>query len=149
MLGLTPLTRTGIQKRNAGDVFDLFNIFDDLLNDGQYLNKPSRIANFRVDLKDENGHYVVEAELPGFKKEEVSLDYEEGRLIISAKRNEETTEEKDNYLHRERKLCSMQRAIYLKDVKSEEIDATLEDGILKIVIPKIERTTNKRTIEIK
>jgi len=149
MLGLTPLTRTGIQKRNAGDVFDLFNIFDDLLNDGQYTNKPSRIANFRVDLKDENDHYVVEAELPGFKKEEVSLDYEEGRLIISAKRNEETTEEKDNYLHRERKLCSMQRAIYLKDVKSEEIDATLEDGILKIVIPKIERTTNKRTIEIK
>lgn len=148
MLGLTPLNRNNVQRRNVNDAFDLLNIFDDFFNNDGFFGQQKNVGQFRVDLKDENDHYIVEAELPGFKKEDIKIDYEDGRLIISARKNEEIQEEKDKYIHRERKSCSMQRVIYMKDVNMDEIAAKLEDGILKIEVPKVAQTVAKKQIEI-
>jgi HSP20 family protein len=149
MLGLSPLDRNAVQRRSLNDTNDLYNIFDDFFNFDGFFGKPLKVTQFRLDLKDENDHYLLEAELPGFKKEDITLDYEDGRLLISAKQNEEIEEEKSNYLHRERRSCSMQRAVYLKDVMAEDIDAKLEDGLLKITVPKLQNISNKKMIEIK
>lgn len=149
MLSLTPLNRNSVQKRNNSDMFDLYNIFDDFFNSDGFFGRSNNIGQFRIDLKDEGSNYAVEAELPGFKKEEISIDYEDGRLMISANHNEEIKEEKENYLHRERKTCAMRRSIFLKDIKPEEIEAKLEDGILKIQVPKLISPSNRKTIEIK
>lgn len=148
MLGLTPLNRNSVTRR-SNDLIDFYNIFDDFFSDDGFFKKPSQVAPFRVDLKDESDHYKVEADLPGFKKEDIRIDFEEGRLIISANHNDEVQEEKNNYIHRERKSCSMQRAIYLKDVKADEIEAKLEDGVLSIEIPKVQSNIVKKQIEIK
>jgi HSP20 family protein len=101
-----------------------------------------------VDVKDESNQYIVEAELPGFDKQEIKLDYEDGKLVISATKEEEQNEEKSNYIHRERRQCSMQRVIYLKDVDSEQINAKLDQGVLTIEVPKLNQVVNKRQIEI-
>ena len=148
MLGLTPLNRNSVTRR-SNDLIDFYNIFDDFFSDDGFFKKQSQVAPFRVDLKDESDHYKVEADLPGFKKEDIRIDFEEGRLIISANHNDEVQEEKNNYIHRERKSCSMQRAIYLKDVKADEIEAKLEDGVLSIEIPKVQSNIVKKQIEIK
>lgn len=149
MLGLSPLDRNAVQRRSLNNPNDLYNIFDDFFNFDGFIGKPSKVGQFRLDLKDENDHYLLEAELPGFKKEDITLDYEDGRLLISAKQSEEIDEEKNNYLHKERRSCSMQRAIYLKDVMAEDIDAKLEDGILKITVPKLQNIASKKQIEIR
>ncbi len=148
MLSLTPLGRNSV-ARKTNDLFDFYSIFDDFFNDDGFFRKPNQIAQFRVDLKDEGDHYKVEADLPGFKKEDINLEFEEGRLVISATRQDEVNEEKNNYIHRERKSCSMQRVLYLKDVKTEDIEAKLEDGVLSIDIPKNQNTIIKKQIEIK
>lgn len=149
MLNLTPLNRNAIQKRGNTDLFDLYNIFDDFFNSDGFFGRSNNMGQFRIDLKDEGENYIVEAELPGFKKEEISIDYEEGRLMISANHDEESKDEKENYLHRERKTCSMRRSIFLKDIMPEDIEAKLEDGILEIHIPKMTKPSNRKTIEIK
>jgi len=77
------------------------------------------------------------------------LDYQNDYLIIRAENNEEINEEKENYLHRERRCSSMQRSLYLKDIDVQKVDARLEDGVLKISLPKLEQPSSKLQIEIK
>ena len=95
-------------------------------------------ASFRVDIKDNQDHYLVEAELPGVKKEQICLEVEGDRLTISASLNEEKKEERARYLYSERRTGRFQRSFSLKGVEKEGITASYKDGVLKIVMPKQE-----------
>lgn len=72
----------------------------------------------------------------------------DGRLTIFVKREEAINEEKKNYIHKERRYCSMSRGIYLVDAQSEGIKAKLDNGVLSITVPKQDKTQNKSRIEI-
>lgn len=149
MLSLMPFNRNGLQKRSANEFEDFYNMIDDFFYNSPFSERGSKYSSFRVDVKDETEKYVVEAELPGFDKQEINLDFEDGKLLISATKDEEENVEKSNYIHRERRQCSMQRVIYLKDVNSEEINAKLDNGVLTIEVPKLNQIINKRQIEIR
>ena len=71
------------------------------------------------------------------------------RLIISVESSQSVDEEKENYVHRERRRTSLQRALLLKNIDVSRIDAKLEDGVLNITIPKMEEQSNKIQIEVK
>jgi HSP20 family protein len=103
---------------------------------------------FKLDVKETDQAYGIEAELPGIAKEEVSLDLVENRLTISVNREEQKDEEKENYIHRERKTSSMSRSVCLRDADMEKATAKLENGILEVRIPKIEEAEKKKRIEI-
>ena len=148
MFGLTPFSRNAVQKNNDGFV-DFYNIIDDFFNDSFLPVRSLRNDTFKMDVKENEKEFLIEAEMPGIKKEEVKLDYNDGRLIISVHKDEQVNDEKDNYIHRERRVSSMQRGIYLKNIKLDAIDAKLENGILKIIAPKLEIAENKHQIEIK
>ncbi|QHI71642.1 Hsp20/alpha crystallin family protein [Aminipila terrae] len=149
MFGLTPLNRNQLQKRDGHDFIDFYNMLDDFFSDNPFsLRNPGSQA-FKLDVKDQGNAYLVEAEMPGTKKEEIKLDYQNDYLIIKVEKNEEINEEKENFLHRERRSSSMQRSVYLKDIDVATVEAKLEDGILKISLPKIEQPSNKLQIEIK
>lgn len=149
MFGLTPLNRNQLQKRDGHDFIDFYNMLDDFFSDNPFsLRNPGSQA-FKLDVKDQGNAYLVEAEMPGTKKEEIKLDYQNDYLIIKVEKNEEINEEKENFLHRERRSSSMQRSVYLKDIDVANVEAKLEDGILKISLPKIEQPSNKLQIEIK
>ena len=92
---------------------------------------------------------MVEAELPGIKREEIYVDFIEGQLIISVKKEDKIDEEKKNYIHKERRSSSMRRSLYLDDAKAEGIKAKLDNGILYITVPKEEKAepTHKIPIE--
>jgi HSP20 family protein len=106
-------------------------------------------GSFKVDLKETDENYLVEAELPGIKKEAIDIDYSNNYLIIRAKREDSTDETKENYVRRERHYGEFNRSIYVDNVNENEIDAAFKDGVLKIVLPKITKGQDrKRKIDI-
>ena len=106
---------------------------------------------FKVDVEDKGNAYELTADLPGMKKEDISLNYENSYLTISAKK-ETSSEEKDkqgNFIRRERSTGSMTRSFYIDGIDVANVDASFKDGVLTIVMPKVEKTKRISQIEIK
>ena len=108
----------------------------------------ARIGSMRADLKETDTAYIVEAELPGFKKEDISIEYKNKQLVIEAKKEEETKEEKENYIRRERYYDEASRSFMVEGIKADEINAEFKDGVLKVTMPKVEPTTEEKTKKI-
>lgn len=103
----------------------------------------------RADLKETDAAYILEAELPGFKKENISVEYKDNRLIVSAKKEEETKVEKENYIKRERHYGEAYRRFRVEGIKEQEISAEFKDGILTVTMPKAELAVEaQKKIEI-
>lgn len=92
---------------------------------------------FRTDIRREEDHYLLEAELPGFSKEEISLDLKEGILTIRAEHKEEQEDKTGDYIRRERRFGSYSRSFNINGIDEEKISAVYENGILKLRLPKI------------
>ena len=106
-------------------------------------------GQFRCDIKDEGDKYVMEAELPGFQKEDISVDIQDDRLIITARHNSEKEEKKDNYLRRERQYGSFCRTFDLSGIQADNISASYQNGILELTLAKQQvQVPAKRTIAI-
>lgn len=95
----------------------------------------------KTDVREKDGNYEVFVDLPGFKKEDVKLDLDNGYLTISAQRNEEL-DDKDNegrYIRLERATGSCARSFYVgKELEPKDISAKFENGILTLHLPKAE-----------
>ena len=91
----------------------------------------------RVDVFERNGNLVVKAELPGVKQEDVDLTIEDGDLVLRAEQRSEHEVREENWYRMERQSGSLYRRLPLPErIEAGEIDATLKDGILEVVIPK-------------
>ena len=120
-----------IPSRNTRNDTDSFGSLVRWMND----MVPSWNSNaFRTDILDEGDHFTLQAELPGFRKEDLQLELKDGVLTISA-RHEETNEEK-NYLCRERRYGSVSRSFNLEGIDEEGIRAKFENGVLELILPK-------------
>ncbi|MGE5607596.1 MAG: Hsp20/alpha crystallin family protein, partial [Bacteroidota bacterium] len=94
-------------------------------------------------------NYTIEADLPGFTKEQIDIAFQEGNLTISAKRDEVSEENKGNYLRKERRTGQLLRTFVFDNVDTDNVKAEYKDGVLKIDLPKKEvRPTEIRKIEI-
>lgn len=102
------------------------------------------VPAMKTDIKETEDAYIVEAEMPGVGKENVELVCEKGVLTITAKANEENTEEKEGYIRRERLTGEMTRRFELEDIDEEKISAKMEDGILTVTLPKSAESKEKR-----
>lgn len=146
MFGLIPFrTNNGVSE--AGDSFD--NFVNSFFND-DFSTMFSGSGKFNADIKESADKYTVKADLPGVKKEDVSLEYNNGYLTVSAKRDEDTKDEKENYIRRERRYGEFSRSFYVDNVDEANIKAKFENGELKVVLPKKqieEPKVNKITIE--
>lgn len=101
-----------------------------------------------VDIVERDDHFVVEANLPGFKKDNLNIYLDQNTLIIEAKKEETKEEKKNTYYCRERYQGSFRREITLTDyVDKSNIDATFENGVLTLEIPKVKPVPAKQ-IEI-
>lgn len=106
----------------------------------------------KTDVKETEKDYILDVDLPGFRKEDVNLNLENGYLTISAKREHKVDNEnrKENFVRRERSFGQFSRSFYVGDVEQDEIEAHLENGILTIKLPKEEEKKAKSNrIEIK
>lgn len=90
----------------------------------------------RTDITDEGDHFLLSAEMPGFRKEDIKIDLGDGMLTVSARRNEETEETKGSYVRRERRMGSYTRSFDVSGIKTEEITAKYDSGVLSLRLPK-------------
>lgn len=137
MFGLIPFRTNGVDKK--GGSFD--NFFNGFFNDDFFSPMSfGKNQNFNADIKETKNEYLVSAELPGVKKEDINLEYRDNNLIISAKRNEEINEKKDNYIRRERTYGEISRSFHVENVDKSKIGAKFENGELQIILPKVNKT---------
>lgn len=143
MFGLIPYTRNITRRANNG----FMSPFNDEFFRSFFGNEPA--AGFRVDVRDEGERFLMEAELPGIRKEDVKVSIENGVMTISANTNTENEQKGDNYVYRERRTGSMQRAFSLEGINEDGITAEYTDGVLRLNLPKLaENLPAKREITI-
>ena len=107
----------------------------------------------KTDIREHDEGYELDIDLPGFKKDEINVELENGYLTISAAKglDKDGQDKKGKYIRKERYAGAMQRSFYVGDaVTQEDIKAKFEDGILKLSIPKkdAKAVETKKTIAI-
>ena len=88
MFGLTPFNRQAVQRSNNGFV-DFYHVMDDFFNNDLLSLRDFKYDTFKVDIKEDANGYAIEAEMPGVKKEDIAIDYQNDQLIIAVQRKEE------------------------------------------------------------
>ena len=125
------------------------NVFDDFFDFPFYDDKAEKklyghhAANLmKTDIQEHDDGYTLEMDLPGFKKEEIQIELNNGYMTISAAKGldeDEKDKKSGKYIRRERYTGSCQRSFYVgEDVTEEDIKAEFKHGILKLFIPKKE-----------
>ena len=128
MFGMLPF------ERNNDNVFDTFDNFTRNFFQGSNASLPA----FRTDIRDAGDKFVLEAELPGFQKEDIKLDVKDGILTITAEHKEqhEQKDEKGSYIRRERRYGSFTRSFDITGIDESGITAAYQNGILELNLPK-------------
>ena len=103
----------------------------------------------KCDIYENKNNYVIEADMPGLSKKDVTVDYKDGYITISATKSAEDNEEEKDYIRQERFYGSMERKFYVGDIDESEISAEFKDGVLKVSLPKDTTDKSSKTIEIK
>ncbi len=125
-------------------LFDDFDRFMDLPsreleNINKQLYGKHAASVMKTDVHEHDNMYELDIDLPGFKKEEISLSLENGNLVVAASKNlnKDEKSKEGKLIRQERYAGSMQRTFYIgEDVTEEEVKAKFEDGVLKLNIPK-------------
>ena len=104
----------------------------------------------KTDVRETEDTYEVDVDLPGFKKDEISVELEDGYLTIRAAKglDKDETDKKGKYIRQERYAGACSRSFYVGDVKAEDVSAKYEDGILKLSMPKQARKELPRSTTI-
>ncbi len=121
--------------------FFLDDFFDDV--------EPSFRGNaMKCDIYEEDGKYIFEMDVPGYNKEDITIDCDNGYLTVTASKEHEEEVNEKNYIRRERTFGKNVRQFYLGDVDESSITAEFKNGILKVVAPKKQEIDTKKKIEI-
>ncbi|MCD8357229.1 MAG: Hsp20/alpha crystallin family protein [Clostridia bacterium] len=131
MFGMVPFE---YRDRNLFDVFDNF-------ERSFFKNSSVDLPAFRTDIRDTGDKYVLEAELPGFSKEDISLDLKDGILTISAEHSESNDQKDENgsYIRRERRYGSFRRSFDVAGIDENSISAAYNNGVLELSLPKAQQ----------
>ncbi|CAI2609784.1 Hsp20/alpha crystallin family protein [Apilactobacillus apinorum] len=119
--------------------FDVFDPMSDFFGDfGKNFFNSVAGNQMKTDVIENEDNYVVSSELPGFKKDDIHLDYDNDTLSIHASHNlnKEDTNKEGKVLRKERTSSNVARSFYLPDVEIDQISAKYDGGILKIELPK-------------
>ena len=114
---------------------NLFDTFDNFARDF-FRRSNADLPAFRTDIKDTGDSYMLEAELPGFNKEDINLDLKDGILTISASHSEQSESKDSSYIRRERRYGSFQRSFDVTGIDEAGITAAYQNGVLALTLPK-------------
>ena len=138
------------------------NLFDEMMDsfNDEFFGKRNPLYGknasrvMKTDIKEVDGRYVIDIDLPGFKKDEIQAQISDGYLTISASKglDKDQKDDKGRYIRRERYCGECSRSFYISDgITEKDVSAKFEDGILKLSIPKKETKAlpkpNQITIE--
>ncbi len=113
-----------------------FDLLEEMFTDPFFSEHESRIM--KTDIKEEEDKYLIEVELPGYEKENIKIEVEDGYLTVHAEVNSNIEEKEDGkFIRKERYVGSCSRSFYVgSEVQSEDIKASFKNGMLKLEVPK-------------
>ena len=128
-----------------------FDLFEDFFDDDFFNRKEKNMM--KSDIKETKDKYIVETDLPGFEKENISVILNDGYLEIKAKKDNKTESNEEKFIRKERFYGECSRKFYVGDeIKQEDINAKFDNGILVVEVPKKEledKSKEIKQIEIK
>lgn len=130
---------------------DLFNPFQDMRAIEKSFLNDTMMKEFNIDIHDEGKEYVLDADLPGFEKNNINVDVDGEYLTISGERHtsKDETDDEGNYIRRERSYGSFSRSFNIADVDAGKITGEYKNGVLKLSLPKKEVVEpQKKAIDI-
>lgn len=143
MAGLVPYTRFPSSIFPFGNWFDAFNgAMGDISRDSFY---PS---SMQMDVEDGDNEYVVSVSVPGVERDQIDVEMNQGRLIVTVDKKDTEEQTKKNYLRRETSEYHATRSIFLKDAARTGLSAALKDGVLTVNVPKKKEDENVQKISI-
>lgn len=132
-----------------------YDLFDDFFNDpffkGEHMVPQQTMAMMKTDIRENENSYVLDVDLPGFEKDNIKIDIENGYLNINAKIEDSSVEDENKFIRRERFVGECSRSFYIgDDIVDDDIKASFKNGILSLEIPKVkeEKHEEKKYIEI-
>lgn len=115
-------------------------MFDDILDSDTYM---------KCDIYESENNYCIEIDLPGFKRENIEIEFIKGCIMVVASKKDINENNDKNYLKRERTFGIYKREFYIGNVDYSKINAKYKDGVLLIEVLKGNDFNDKKTIEIK
>lgn len=136
-----------VMNRNY-DFFDPMNFFNEVGNLGRDMF--SSDSSMKTDVVEHDKDYVVTAELPGFKKDDIHVDYRDETLRISGKTevNQSAKDDDGRILRQERRSQNVARSFYLPGIDLKNVKAAYADGILTLTLPKQTEVDGNHEISI-
>lgn len=143
-----PTTLVSRRSESRGDIEQAFDrVFDSFRSDFEDLLFPAEellvlpefpeVRTPAVDLEDNEKDFVLRAEMPGFKKDEIEINAQEDGVEISGVTGWKYDKKEDSYICKERACKSFYRYIDLpEEIKVDDVDANLSDGVLEVLLPK-------------
>lgn len=127
--------------------WDMDNLFGNFFNNDPWVLESHHYP--AVDVKEEEGQYILETDLPGFTDKDIDVKVEDNLLTISSRRKEEAEKNNNGYILKERHSCTFSRSFVLPgEVDKEKIEANFKDGVLTLRLSKTPEA-KPRQIEIK
>ncbi len=121
--------------------FFLDDVFSDFLT--------SKDTNhLKCDIYEKGNKYFIEMDMPGFKKEDAKIECDNGYITIKVSKNDEKIDESKNYIKKERYFNEYQRSFYVGDIDTNDIKASFKDGVVLVEVPKEEKASTRKVIEI-
>ncbi|GEO70149.1 Hsp20/alpha crystallin family protein [Levilactobacillus acidifarinae] len=138
---------------------EMMNRNDDLFNPMNFFNEVGNLGRdlfngndnpMKTDVVEHDKDYVVTAEMPGFKKEDIHVDYRDDTLRISGKTtaSQDTKDDDGRILRQERSSQNVSRAFYLPNIQLKNVSAKYDQGILTLTLPKETDQENQHKINI-
>lgn len=143
--------RPAVRRNVYANPFRLFDEFDRAFFGNNFASLNERTASIRTDISETADAYLLEAELPGYTRENIQLSVDGDLLTITAERKSETeeTDKENRVIRSERRYGSCSRSFDISGVNAENISAKYEDGILRLTLPKKEEVVPQaRRIDI-
>ncbi|MFC6206481.1 Hsp20/alpha crystallin family protein [Levilactobacillus tongjiangensis] len=136
-----------VMNRNY-DFFDPMNFFNEVGNLGRDMFNGE--DTMKTDVVEHAKNYVVTAEMPGFKKDDIHVDYRDETLRIAGKSEvkQATKDDDGRVLRQERHSQNVARSFYLPDIDLENVQANYNEGILTLTLPKQTKVEDNHKISI-
>ena len=129
-------------------------LFDDFMDDFAFPDIEKKLYGkhaphiMKTDVKDNGNTYEVDMDLPGFKKDEIQIQLENGYVTVSAAKglDKDEKDKEGKYVRRERYAGNVSRSFYVGDnVRNEDIHPKFENGILSFTVPKEQKAVEKNS----
>lgn len=136
--------------RNSG--LSPVNVFDSFFSDMMPVVRGvgGAFTSFPIDIKENETAYTAEMNVPGFKKEDIDISLDNGIMTIKSEKEESSEQKEDGkYIVKERSVSNLSRSFHIpENVDVSKIEANMEDGVLKITLPKAEKKDTSTKVQI-